>query len=170
MALLKSHRGIFFFFMVLLVFGLLYLVGCKSVHAELVVHTTPEKVWSVLIDTKGYKEWNPVLIPVEGELKEGEKLKYQMRDKSGTQSEVTAKVIKIIPNKILNQYDGIPGILTFNHTWKIEPENAGTKVIQHEEYRGIGVLFWDPSWFQTAYQKSLERLRERIADLENKNK
>ena len=34
--------------------------------------------------------------------------------------------------------------------------------LHHEEYRGIGVWFWDPSWFQGAYQRAIEGLKARL--------
>ena len=51
-------------------------IGCSSVHTEITIPAEPEIVWSVLTDTAGYKAWNPVLISIEGELREGEKIKY----------------------------------------------------------------------------------------------
>ena len=40
---------------------------------------------------------------------------------------------------------------------------GGTRVIQHEEYRGIGVWFWDPKAVEVAYQQSLVNLKARLA-------
>ena len=45
--------------------------GRKSVHAELVVPASPDRVWAVLTDTSAYGEWNPIFVSVVGELREG---------------------------------------------------------------------------------------------------
>lgn len=103
-----------------------------------------------------------MLIPLEGEFEQGEKLTYQMNQPDGKQTKVTAKVIKRVNEKVLNQYGGIPGILTFNHKWLLEPVDGKTRVIQHEEYRGVWVWFWDYSWVEPAYQKANEALRDRV--------
>ena len=124
-----------------------------------------EIVWAVLTYASGYKAWNPVLVPVEGNLLEGQKLKYQMTQPGGKQSEITARVKKMVQLKELNQGGGIPGILTFDHKWLLEPVNEGTRVIQHEEYRGVGVLFWDASWVEPAYRNVNEALRTRVVHL-----
>jgi hypothetical protein len=92
-----------------------------------------------------YKNWSPVLVQVEGQLKKGQTLTYLMTDNKGKQSEVKSKVIEMIDEKKLNQFGGMRGLLTFDHQWLLEPVEGGTKVIQHEEYRGIGVWFWDYS-------------------------
>jgi hypothetical protein len=122
------------------------------------------------MDVPGYKEWNPVLIPIEGELREGNKLKYRMIQPDGKESVVDTKVVKIVKQKLLNQYGGIPGLLTFDHSYILEPTNGGTLVTIHEDYRGIGVLFWNASWVEPAYQKVNEALRDRVAQLKKKGR
>ena len=140
----------------------LSLLGHKSVHAELVIPAPPEKIWSVLTDAPGYAEWNPVFVDVKGEYVEGGQLTYQMKDQTGKVTEVTSTVIKLDPGKELNQFGGIRGVLTVDHHWFLEPVEGGTKVTQHEDYRGIGVWFWDPSWFQSAYAEAIESLKDRV--------
>ncbi|TPV96719.1 MAG: SRPBCC domain-containing protein [Myxococcales bacterium FL481] len=143
----------------------LSLFGHKSVHAELVIPATPDMIWSVLTDTANYPEWNPVFVQVVGEHREGAKLTYQMKDQTGKTTEVVATVVKLDPERELNQFGGIRGVLTFDHHWRLEAVDGGTKVTQHEDYRGIGVWFWDPSWFETAYANANTALRERVATL-----
>ena len=143
----------------------LVFLGCKAVHTEITIPADPEIIWSVLTDASGYKAWNPVLVPIEGELREGEKIKYQMTQPDGKQSEVMARVKKMVEPTLLNQTGGIPGILTFDHQWLLEPVDDGTRVTQHEEYRGVGVLFWDASWVEPAYRNANESLRNRVAHL-----
>ena len=138
------------------------LFGHGVVHTEIVIPATPAEVWVVLTDGPGYKEWNPVLVPVEGQLKQGQTLRYMMTDNTGKQSEVKSEVIEMINEKKLNQFGGMRGILTFDHQWLLEPVDGVTKVIQHEEYRGIGVWFWDYSWVEAAYMKANEALKKRV--------
>ena len=56
-------------------------------------------------------------------------------------------------------------MLTFNHQYILQPEDGGTRIIQHEEYRGLGVWFWDESWVTPAYASINEALGERTAAL-----
>jgi hypothetical protein len=119
----------------------------------------------VLTDAAYYQEWNPVFVDVQGEYRPGAKLTYQMKDQTGKQTEVVATVIKLEPERELNQFGGIRGILTFDHRWILEPVEGGTRVTQHEEYRGLYVWFWDPSWFESAYARALDSLRGRVLRL-----
>ena len=142
----------------------LTLMGGGTVHTEIVIPAPPSAVWSVLTDEAGYKEWNPVLIPIEGNFQQGEKIKYRMIQPDGKESEVKAKVIEVTTEKVLNQFGGIWGILTFNHKWILNPVDGGTEVTQHEEYRGIGVLFWDYSWVEPTYAQANEALKKRVME------
>jgi len=143
-------------------------VSCTTFHTEIIIPAEPEAIWSVLIDAPGYKEWNPLLIPLTGSLQEGQKITYQMTQPDGKQSELTSKIKKMIAHKELNQRGGIPGILTFNHKYLLESVEGGTKVTQHEVDRGIGLLFWDYSWVQPTYEKVNEALRDRVLNLKEK--
>jgi hypothetical protein len=73
----------------------------------------------------------------------------------------------LIAVKELNQSGGFPGILTFDHYYLLEKVDKGTKVIQKEDYSGIGVWFWDNSWIEPAYIKINEALKKRVLELKN---
>lgn len=132
----------------------------KSVHAELVIAAEPARIWEVLVDPGSYPTWNPIFVSVEGEFHQGSTLAVVMRSPDGSATDVAPKIRKIVVNQELNQVGGLPGILTFDHTWLLEPVDGGTKITQHEEYRGIGVLFWDPSWVEDAYRTGNQALSD----------
>lgn len=35
------------------------------------INASPEKIWNILADVQGYKNWNSTLVSIEGEIKEG---------------------------------------------------------------------------------------------------
>ncbi|MEM7584327.1 MAG: SRPBCC domain-containing protein [Acidobacteriota bacterium] len=140
------------------------LLGHKIIHTEIVIPAMPENVWPVLTDAPGYSSWNPVMVEVEGEYREGAKLTYRVRETSGKESTMTSKVIRLVERRELRQFGGIRGILTFEHRWILEPVDGGTRVTQHEEYRGVGVWFWDASWVEPAYSRANEALREKVLE------
>ena len=132
-----------------LLFGL-YMAGRKSVHTEIFIPAPPEKVWSVLIDVPKVREWNTVLIPVEGDIKIGSSVKYEFHQNENKTSIIPAKVKQIVENKLLNQTGGMPGVLTFDHKYIIQHTKNGTLVVIHEDYRGILVSFWNPAQVEYA--------------------
>jgi len=133
---------------------ILVLTGRKSVHHEIVVNASPEKVWS-----------NPVMKLLEGEVKEGNKVKYRFTQDANNSSEIPSNVKKVIPNKLLNQGGGLPFILTFDHKYILEPSGNGTKLIIHEDYRGIGVNFWNPAPVEVAYGRLNKAIKNHVESL-----
>ena len=152
---------------ILAILLILYMIGNKSVHNEIIIDASPEEVWAILSDTDNYDSWNPVMKLVKGELREGSKVTYQFTQDEQSVSEITATVQQIIPYKLLNQSGGIPIVLTYNHKYILEPHDNGTKVIIHEDYRGIYVNFWNPQPVEEAYGRLNNALKEKVEKLSN---
>lgn len=132
----------------------------RTFHTEVLITAPVEDVWSLLLNESGYKEWNTVLVPMEGKIEQGKKLKYEMTNEINEKSLITIKVKRSTENKELNQVGGIPGFLTFNHKYILEPMGNATKLVQHEVDRGIGLLFWDSSWIEPAYEQTSKNLKK----------
>ncbi|MEM9631495.1 MAG: SRPBCC domain-containing protein [Pseudomonadota bacterium] len=133
----------------------------KTFHVETVIAAPPDIVWQILTETRAYPEWNPVFVEAAGAYAEGARLSYRVRDPKGKLLEMDATVVTFTPARELRQKGGVPGILTFEHQWILEPVEGGTKVIQHETDRGLGLWFWNSDWIEPAYAKTLEALKAR---------
>ena len=149
------------------VFVTLYLLGRETFHAEITIEATPEEVWSVLTDAPGYAAWNPLLVPVSGDFSEGAEVEYQMTQPNGRQSTMKTRVTKVVALEELSQHAGYPGVLTADHTYRLEPTQGGTRLIQHEVDNGVAMLFWDSSWVQPAYERVNLALKRRVEQLKN---
>ena len=147
---------------VALVLGGLALTGRKTVHAERVIPHSAGVIWAALMDTGRYGEWNPIFVSAEGLFEEGGTVRYQMKTPDGATTPVEPLVRRLASEQELNQFGGMRGVLTFDHTWRLEPVEGGTRVTQHEEYRGIGVWFWDPEWVEEAYGDALAALERHL--------
>ncbi len=133
----------------------------KSVHAELLIRAEPMDLWATITDPTSYSEWNPIFQTVDGVFAEGATMKISMRLADGSFAPVEAVVERMVPDNELHQRAGIPGILTADHRWLLEPASEGTRVIQQEVYRGIGALFYDPSYVEVLYREGLAALKHR---------
>ena len=141
----------------------LYFLGNKSVKSEVIILATPDEVWSTLTDFQQIKEWNQVLIPQKGSLKEGGAITYDFyQDEGGKPATMDAKVKLVIPGKRINQVGGIPAILTFNHNYYLEKNAEGTQVTITENYRGMMVPFWNPDPVEQAYTRLLLSLKKEV--------
>ncbi len=155
--------------LILVVALALALTGRKSVHAELDINATPAEIWAIVVNTAAYDEWNPILVAADGEFVEGGTVNYQMKMGEGDPVPVSPRTITLIPEKQLTQYGGNDLVLSYRHTWQLEPIEGGTRATQKEEYKGIGVWFWDPSDVEKLYQQGLEAVAARIAGENNES-
>lgn len=137
----------------------------KTFHVETFIAAPPEKVWAVLMDNERYPEWNPTFIKIEGAYKQGAIVTSHVQEPAKVTT-IKAKVKEVIPNRLLNQTGGLPGVITFDHRWELHATEGGTKVIQHEIDRGFYLWFWDSSWVQPAYERTSKALKERVMSLQ----
>lgn len=134
----------------------------KTFHVETVIAAPPEEVWAVLMDTSAYPDWNPVFVEVQGAYVEDAEMLNMVRDPSGKILKMTATVATLAPARELRQKGGIPGILTFDHQWMLQPVEGGTRVVQHETDQGIGLWFWNSDWIEGAYSRVGDALGARV--------
>ncbi|TAL31532.1 MAG: SRPBCC domain-containing protein [Spirochaetes bacterium] len=144
----------------------LSLAGCKTVNTEIMIAASPATVWKIISDAPGFQEWNPVHVRIEGEFKEGAPVKIHLKDPKGKVTAFPAIVRRMVPERLLNQGGGTPGLFTFNHTFSLEPDGNGTRFTQREEFRGVGVLFFGLGWVDESYRTVNQALKEKAESLE----
>ena len=144
---------------------ILFVFGRKTIHAEIIIEAAPEEVWSVLTDASGHAVWNPLLVPIRGEIREGAEVEYRMTQPNGTQSTMKSRIGKMVALTELHQRAGIPGVLTAHHSYRLEPAQGGTRAIQREIDNGIAMLFWDSSSVRPTYEKVNQALKLRVEEL-----
>ena len=137
-------------------------LGQHEVYTETIIAAEPEEVWSVITDASNYKNWNPVITNAVGEYAEGATIINTVVEDGKKPTEIKSKVVKFEPPYHLNQFGGYRGIITFDHHYILEKVDAGTKVIQKEEYTGFYVNFWDSEWVEPAYRRVNEALKQEV--------
>ena len=116
----------------------------------------------MITDAPNYKNWNPVITNVVGTYAEGATIINTVVEDGKKPTEIKSKVVKFEPPFHLNQFGGYRGIITFDHHYILEKVDAGTKVIQKEEYTGFYVNFWDSAWVEPAYGRVNEALKQEV--------
>jgi hypothetical protein len=114
----------------------------KKIETEIMVDSTPEKIWSVLTNFKEYENWNPFMIKIIGDAKLGSKIQVQIQTIKGKQRTYNPIIIKFDINKEL-RWKGkslLPGIFDGERIFIIE-KSAQNKVsfLHNEIFRGLGV-------------------------------
>lgn len=140
--------------------------ACKTVTTEAVIQASPQNVWLVLRDARGFERWNPVHVKVDGDFREGEVITIHVKDGTGKVSAFASTVRRVVPERELAQGGGVPGILTFAHSFRLEPVAGGTRIVQEEVFRGAGVLFVDLDWVEPGYREVNAALKQRAEEME----
>jgi hypothetical protein len=148
----------------------------KEIKTEILINSTPQKVWSVLLDFSNYPFWNPFIQAVRGRLQLGKNIKIRLRfPGNNTEIWIKSKVNVLEAHKELRWMGRfmLPGLFDGEHTFElVSNENGTTTFRQSEQFKGILVPF-----FQQMLDKSTidgfrlmnEKLKERVEKVTNKN-
>lgn len=163
MALITSKWFVVPFIVIICVVITLWVLGKKSAHAEIVIPHEVGHVWQVLVDTSNYSAWNDTFFVIEGDLIEGTQIKYRFKQDENVSYDISTNVVNVVENQLLKQEGGTKGILTFQHQYILSPVEGGTKLVIHEEYRGIGVNSWKPTPVELAYKRLAKAIKLQVA-------
>jgi hypothetical protein len=133
---------------------------------EINIHASAEIVWGLLTDANGFARWNSTVSGVEGQIREGERLKLHV---PGTKRTFTPKVSGVVPARHMTWSDGFAPLFKGVRTFGLEPRGSDSTDFRMEE-RFCGVLFAltkgmlpDFRPIFEAYASDLRREAQRIA-------
>lgn len=114
----------------------------RTIETQIMVNSTPEKIWNILINFEEYELWNPFMIKVVGDAKLGSKIMVKIQSVRGKQRTYNPIITKFEINKEL-RWKGksfLPGIFDGERIFIIE-KSADNKVsFKHKEiFTGLGV-------------------------------
>lgn len=115
---------------------------------EIVINSTPEKIWNILTNIQSWDKWNERIIKskLEGELEVGSSFTWKTNG-----SKIKSKIHSISPNRILG-WEGRTFGASAIHNWYLEPSETGTKVRVEESMEG---------WLINLMKK---KMNEKLAD------
>jgi hypothetical protein len=115
----------------------------KYLSAVVDIASTPRQVWEVLIDFAAYPQWNPFIVDAGGTARTGTQLTLRMQP-VGARAMTLRPIVYDVTDERRLQWVGrviTPRILTAEHTFTIEPRDAGCRLMQQECFRGLLVPF-----------------------------
>jgi hypothetical protein len=107
----------------------------RKIYTDVVINASAEQVWSVIKDTNSYKSWAVFLTDIEGELKNGHKIKakFQLNPSKEKYNSID-HTIQVIEGKSFYWAEKGPMGICDNHHFIIEPIDKNTsKFIQKDE-------------------------------------
>lgn len=116
----------------------------KEISTEIIINSTPEKIWNVLVDFHNYSKWNPFIVNITGEPKKGEKIELQLHLKSGRNRTYHPNITKVEKLSELRWKGKLLSSSLFEgeRILKIEKiDDKSVKFINKEVFSGIASSF-----------------------------
>jgi hypothetical protein len=102
---------------------------------EVNVLANAEILWRLLTDAEGFPRWNSTVGGVEGQIREGERLRLRV---PGTDRVLTPKVSGVKPNERMTWTGGFAPIFKGVRTFVLRPRNDGsTDFVMEERFSGL---------------------------------
>ncbi|WP_196890256.1 SRPBCC domain-containing protein [Aureivirga sp. CE67] len=112
----------------------------KHIKTEIIIDSSAEKIWNILMDFKTYSIWNPFIVKINGIKKEGKKLKVKVQFKNGRKMNIRPTITEYEERRKLRWLGslGVKGVFDGEHYFCLEPiEKEKTKFIHGEKFTGI---------------------------------
>lgn len=114
----------------------------KTIETNIVIISTPEKIWDVLTNFEEYELWNPFMTKVVGNASLGSKIEVNIKTISGKNRSYYPIITKYETNKEL-RWKGksfLPGVFNGERVFVLEKSDDGKVSFSHKEiFSGLGV-------------------------------
>lgn len=90
---------------------------------EINIRASAENIWSLLTDATGFPRWNSTVNGVEGEIREGERLRLHV---PGTDRVFTPRVSDVVPHAHMIWTGGFAPLFKGVRTFELRPGADGT--------------------------------------------
>ncbi|HEX6067160.1 MAG TPA: SRPBCC domain-containing protein [Nitrososphaera sp.] len=117
----------------------------KEIRTEIDIGASPARVWQVLTDFATYHEWNPFIRKIEGQPLEGTKLRIHITTPAGVKREYSPKVTRVVAEQELRWLGKMPGLLSGEHIFTIEPAGENAHLVHREVFVGLLASFFGAS-------------------------
>ena len=102
---------------------------------EVNITASAPDIWSILTDANGFSRWNSTVTSIEGQIREGERLRLRV---PGTDRIFTPKVSGFVPNERMNWTGGFAPIFKGVRTFELSPGKDGsTDFAMEERFSGL---------------------------------
>ena len=115
-----------------------------EIRTELEIAAPIAEVWRTLTDFADYREWNPFITEISGELREGATVEVLLSLPEGRDLRIRPRLLRCAENEELRWRGHLlfPGLFDGEHFFRVQEVNPNrTRFIQGENFTGIFVRF-----------------------------
>lgn len=102
---------------------------------EVNIRASAQGIWSLLTDAEGFSRWNSTVSGIEGQIREGERLRLRV---PGTDRTFTPRVSGVVPNERMTWTGGFAPMFKGVRTFELRPCSGGsTEFVMEERFSGL---------------------------------
>ena len=102
---------------------------------EVMIRAGAERVWSLLTDAEGFPRWNSTVTAIEGQIREGQRLRIHV---PGTSRTFTPMVVGVVPNQRMTWTGGFAPIFRGERVFRLTGRGDGsTTFAMQERFSGL---------------------------------
>jgi len=106
-----------------------------SCRVEANIGASPATIWGLLTDAQGFPRWNSTVTRIDGQIREGERLRVHA---PGTDRTFKPRVSGVVPNKRMAWIGGFAPLMKGVRTFELRPRSDGsTGFIMQERFSGL---------------------------------
>jgi len=114
-------------------------VFSMSCGVELNIRADATSLWRLLTDAKGFPNWNSTVTRIDGEIREGERLRLHV---PGTDRTFTPTISGVVPNECMTWTGGVAPLFKGVRTFALKPRGDGsTDFTMAEHFSGLMIPF-----------------------------
>jgi hypothetical protein len=138
-------------------------MAVRGFEAAVQIGAAPEAVWAVLVDGAAWTSWDSAVARFSGTIAPGEKVTVypEVDPKRG----FPVKVVEFVPAERMTWRGGMPlGLFTGTRTYRLLPQDGGTRFELREEYSGplAGLIFGSIPDLQPSFDRFVAGLQRRV--------
>jgi hypothetical protein len=114
----------------------------RTIHTEIGILAPAERVWTILIDTDRWADWNP-FAKLTGRVAHGERIAVTLTPPEKSAMTLRPTIIKLEPGREFRWrgHLGIKGLFDGEHGFRVVPEDVGRCRFEHfEVFTGLLVV------------------------------
>lgn len=135
----------------------------KEIKTQILINASPNKVWFALTNFEQYPDWNPFILYVKGDVKEGKRIKISVKPSGAKAMTFKPIVLKVEPAKELRWLGSLifKGLFDGEHRFELIDNNDGTTTFIHSErFSGIFVKQFKTDNTKIGFELMNNRLKE----------
>lgn len=103
------------------------------------IRASAGRIWSLLTDANGFPRWNSTVTRVEGQIREGERLRVHV---PGTDRTFTPRVSGMVLDERMTWTGGFSPVFKGVRTFELRPSDDGsTEFVMEERFSGLMLPF-----------------------------